>query len=149
MAARPPSPRRQPAHKSVSLLHGQKRRRSPLQDAYSSGEGDSNSPSSLQPLGRASSGESSNADQWFDNSNNAPGANNRAFADNDPPFFLRNQSSSQTPPEGQQQSQLATGLDSLPRRMGVVRMGTDGSSTEDYRGKNLSPALARFTHVQC
>lgn len=138
MAATQTHPRRAPAHRSVSLLHGQHQRRSPLQDTDSSADSNSKksgSPSSLQALGKISSGESSNADQWFNESNNEAGGNSGAFTDNDPPFFMRNNSSkSQTPPDVQQQQQQsrpAIGGD-LPPRMALL--GTDGSSTEDYRG---------------
>lgn len=133
-----PNPRRPPAHASVSL----KRRTSPLQDANESGNSKSTSPSSLQPFGeRASSGESSNADQWFNNKNKN-GGNEMDFADNDPPFFMRNNSSSETPPGAQQQHlNASTAVDSLPQRTGLIRMGTDGSSTEDYRGKTVAPRI--------
>jgi len=127
-----PHPRRPPAHSSVSL---KQRRTSPLQDGNDSGNSKSTSPSSLQPFGeRASSGESSsNADQWFNNKNKN-GGNEMDFADNDPPFFMRNNSSSETPPGAQQQVDASMALDSRPERTNLIRMGTDGSSTEDYRG---------------
>ena len=98
------------------------------------------SPSSLRPLnGRGSSGESSNADKWFDQSNNAPRDNSNSYADNDPPFFMRHGSSSESPPDAQIQRLRQyinnDGSQSLPLRAGQMKLGTPGgSSTEDFRG---------------
>ncbi|KAK4498475.1 hypothetical protein PRZ48_011133 [Zasmidium cellare] len=142
-------PRRPPAHRSVSLLHSPRRKPPPARDpSDSSSDGaipstrkvngsNSDSPSSLQPLGRDSSGESSNAEKWFEKSNNEVRDNSASFADNDPPFFMRNSSSSETPPEAQQMRQFLgvnDGSNSLPLRTGLMQLGTDGSSTEDFRG---------------
>ena len=99
------------------------------------------SPSSLRPLnGRGSSGESSNADKWFDQSNNAPRDNSNSYADNDPPFFMRHGSSSESPPEGDHLQRIRQyinhdGSQSLPLRAGQMKLGTPGgSSAEDFRG---------------
>lgn len=98
------------------------------------------SPSSLRPLnGRGSSGESSNADKWFDQSNNAPKDHSNSYADNDPPFFMRHGSSSESPPDGQMQRLQHyinhDGTRSLPLRAGQMKPDTpDGSSTGDFRG---------------
>jgi hypothetical protein len=98
------------------------------------------SPSSLRPLnGRGSSGESSNADKWFDQSNNDPRDNSNSYADNDPPFFMRHGSSSESPPDGHvqrlRQQINRDGSQSLPLRAGQMKLGTPGgSSTEDFRG---------------
>jgi hypothetical protein len=101
------------------------------------------SPSSLRPLnGRGSSGESSNADKWFDQSNNAPTNNSNSYADNDPPFFMRHGSSSESPPEGHNLRRLHQyinhdGSQSLPLRAGQMKLGNGtpgGSSAEDFRG---------------
>ncbi|KAF2174145.1 hypothetical protein M409DRAFT_49014 [Zasmidium cellare ATCC 36951] len=149
------NPRRPPAHRSVSLLHSPRRKPPPARepsDSSSDGpvsstrkvngsmngsKGSSDSPSSLQPLGRDSSGESSNAEKWFERSNNEVRDNSAPFADNDPPFFMRNSSSSETPPEAQQQMRQFLGVNdgsnSLPLRTGLMHLGTDGSSTEDFR----------------
>lgn len=141
------NPRRQPAHRSVSLRHSPK---SALRASATSilkpqstaanpsaGSNSDGSPSSLRPLnGRGSSGESSNADKWFDQSNNDVRDNSTSY-DNDPPFFMRNGSSSESPPDGQgrlQQYLGHNGSQSLPHRPGLLRMGTEGSSTEDFRG---------------
>jgi len=90
------------------------------------------------PNGKNSSGGSSNAENWFEDSNNEVREQSKGFNDNDPPFFMRNSSSSQTPPDGRQQHlQRFVGNDaarSLPHRTGMLRLGTDGSSTEDFRG---------------
>jgi hypothetical protein len=97
------------------------------------------SPSSLRPLnGRGSSGESSNADTWFNQSNNQIREASTSYADNDPPFFMRNGSSSESPPDGQaQRHRQYIGLDgaqSLPVRSDMMRAGTDGESSDDFRG---------------
>ncbi|KAF2213605.1 hypothetical protein CERZMDRAFT_111252 [Cercospora zeae-maydis SCOH1-5] len=151
----PSHPRRPPPHRSVSLRHSPQSRKSPKESDSSSdnsvpgatdgkktnsnGSKDSSgSPSSLQPPGRDSSGESSNAEQWFQKSNNHVHGNSASFADNDPPFFMRNSSSSETPPEAQAQHSRSLlgphdGSHSLPLRTGLLHLGTDGSSTEDFR----------------
>ncbi|CAK1367298.1 unnamed protein product [Cercospora beticola] len=153
-AATSTNPRRPPAHRSVSLRHSQSRKSPKESDTSSdnsapgatdgkktnsSGSKNSNgSPSSLQPLGRDSSGESSNAEQWFQKSNNDVHGNSASFADNDPPFFMRNSSSSETPPEAHAQHMRNLlnpndGSHSLPLQTGLLHLGTDGSSTEDFR----------------
>lgn len=64
--------------------------------------------------------------------------NSTSFADNEPPFFLRNPSSSETPPNRQQQSQNFSysnnGSNSLPIGAGLLQFGNEGSSAEDFRG---------------
>ncbi|KAH9807346.1 Frequency clock protein [Teratosphaeria destructans] len=133
-------PRRPPANRSVSLLHSPKRKSQSLSSSDSEKDRSAShedSPSSLQPLGRDSSGESSNVQDWFEQSNNDV-RDSTQFADNEPPFFMRNSSSSETPPE--QQTALKQYLNtndrsnSLPLRTGMLHLGTDGSSTDDYRG---------------
>jgi hypothetical protein len=141
--------RRQPAHLSVSLLHsltGAKAQPS-THDSESSPDdlstraaALSDSPSSLQPLhGKPSSGGSSNAEGWFDTSNAQRRANNASYTDSDPPFFMRNSSSYDSPPDGHGQQarngQMNVDLDrSLALRPGLIHAETDGSSTEEYRG---------------
>lgn len=133
MAAAQRNPRRATAQDSVSLLHNVRAKRSPDSTILADSDS-SNSPSSLQPLGKGrSSGESSNADLWFENRNTEANTDIKSFADNDPPFFMRNRSSSQSPPDGQRQHlQPAVPLGAVPT--GLAHMNTDGSSTEDYRG---------------
>ncbi|KAK4893731.1 hypothetical protein LTR27_007978 [Elasticomyces elasticus] len=155
-------PRRAPAHSSVSLLHT---RRSPdslngLSDSCSSN--DSTRPLTLQgndkvarptlhAVTRESSGESSNAEQWFEQSNNAV----REYADHNSPFFMRHNSSSETSPNtlghGDQVSGGLTGS-----RPNLIRLGTDGSSTSDFRGviddltienKKLKRKLKRYERL--
>ncbi|KAM0718160.1 hypothetical protein Q7P37_006492 [Cladosporium fusiforme] len=153
------NPRRPPAHRSVSLRHSPRvsaQRSSMIQGKSGMpGEGRSNSnsndqastkaensegsPSSLRPLnGRGSSGESSNADKWFDQSNNDVRDASTSYADNDPPFFMRNGSSSTSPNDQLQRLRQYMGHDgtqSLPLRTGMMNLGTDaGSSAEDFRG---------------
>ncbi|USW56459.1 Putative frequency clock protein [Septoria linicola] len=168
-----PHPRRPPSHRSVSLRHSQKSpkesdtssdnsasRVTTGKNADSTGSKNSNgSPSSLQPLARDSSGESSNAEQWFQKSNNDVHDNSASFADNDPPFFMRHSSSSETPPDAQGQYMRSFlipghGPNSLPLRTGLLRLGgTEGSSTEDFRSviddltienKNLKRRLKKY-----
>ncbi|PNS17499.1 hypothetical protein CAC42_8042 [Sphaceloma murrayae] len=140
-------PRRQPAHKSVSLLHSPRpiRARShepgtgPLKQSAEPIRRPSSSPSSLKPLvGKDDSGESSNAEKWFEKSNNYASRNSTSFVDNSPPFFLQNSSSDETPPEGvaaraRHQFISQPGSGSLPLRTGLLHLGTDHSSTEDFR----------------
>ncbi|KAM0704544.1 hypothetical protein Q7P35_008778 [Cladosporium inversicolor] len=153
------SSRRPPANRSVSLRHSPSKlgqasavqNSNAQQAALNTGQTSNQtevtstsdgSPSSLRPLnGRGSSGESSNADTWFDQSNNAPRDDNHNYADNDPPFFMRHGSSSESPPEGHVQQQHLRqylnhdGSQSLPLRAGQMKLGTPGgSSAEDFRG---------------
>lgn len=52
----------------------------------------------------------------------------------DPPFFLRNSSSSETPPEGHDAHRYAdTQPPMMPYRPGLKRLDTEGSSSEDFR----------------
>lgn len=92
-------PRRPPAHRSVSLVHKASQGRTGSRSrSYSpdkrSNDGPSihlpaepikrpsSSPSSLKPLvGKDDSGESSNADKWFDRSNNYASRNSTSFVD--------------------------------------------------------------------
>ncbi|KAG9523063.1 hypothetical protein KCV07_g2705, partial [Aureobasidium melanogenum] len=95
---RPPHPRRPPAQRSVSLRHHQ----GPSPDSKNSKstqtEASSGSPSSNKPnVSKADSGESSNADKWFDGANNNADGKNNSLIDNDPPFFLQHSSSEETP----------------------------------------------------
>lgn len=141
-------PRRPPAHRSVSLLHSPKTKGSAKGgsastsdsdglDKISSGAETGESPGSPRLPGKDSSGESSNAEKWFEKSNNEVRGNTSSFVDNEPPFYMRNSSSSETPPERQnplkEYSSNNDGTTSLPLRTGLMRLGTDGSSTEDYR----------------
>ncbi|KAF4549044.1 putative frequency clock protein [Elsinoe fawcettii] len=141
-------PRRPPAHKSVSLLHSPRavRARShepgvgPIAQPPEPIKRPSSSPSSLKPLvGKDDSGESSNAEKWFEKSNNHASRNSTSFVDNSPPFFLQNSSSDETPPEGAaaRARNHYLGVDpspgSLPLRTGLLHLGTDNSSTEDFR----------------
>lgn len=171
-------PRRPPAEQSVSLVRSPRHRAPPTKDNDSSesssdsqdqvrskatdGKTSDGSPSSLQPLGRDSSGESSNAEKWFDKSNNDVRGNGGSFADNDPPFFMRNSSSSETPPEVQLQQMRKLlgnpdGSGNLPLRANLLHLGTDGSSTEDFRSviddltvenKKLKRKLKKYEKLQ-
>ncbi|KAK6439967.1 hypothetical protein LTR95_003812 [Oleoguttula sp. CCFEE 5521] len=146
------NPRRQPSHLSVSLVHtsdDDKSRRSAKSSNTSTEDASlvsnkatlSDTPSRLALLqGKTSSGESSNAEGWFDRSNNQVHRDAAAspYADSDPPFFMRNSSSSQSPPDAAQQQHLAqlwqnSGVHMLPHRPGLMELGTDGNSNEEYR----------------
>ncbi|KAF2445888.1 hypothetical protein P171DRAFT_431271 [Karstenula rhodostoma CBS 690.94] len=141
-----PHPRRPPAHKSVSLRHSPPTSGVPPRaptfyhpqtTAVSSpnvGTSDkANPPSSVSPQfksNKKSSGESSDAGKWFENTNNAVQSNNNL--DNDPPFFLRNSSSSETPPDGHALDHMyQQGTACLPYRPGEGHANSE--SVEDFR----------------
>ncbi|KAF2687815.1 hypothetical protein K458DRAFT_440602 [Lentithecium fluviatile CBS 122367] len=136
-------PRRPPAHKSVSLRHSPPaglppkavlfRQSQPTSPGSPNPASDqANPPSSISPkfqCNKHSSGESSDAGKWFENTNAQK--SHASFADNDPPFFLRNSSSSETPPEGNgSHDHMYQRASAMPFRPGLARLG---SSTEDFR----------------
>ena len=133
-------PRRTPAQSSVSLRHAAASARAKNGSASTSGScrreqtsSDGNgSPSSLEPH-RNSSGESSNAEHWFNKTNNEVREGGGSFGDNEPPFFMRNSSSLETPPDIQQHSNPGHTIDSLPLRTELLQLGTEGSGTDDFR----------------
>ncbi|KAF2195413.1 hypothetical protein K469DRAFT_544991 [Zopfia rhizophila CBS 207.26] len=163
-------PRRPPAHQSVSLRHcppaprRSKTALHPPQSTLQSSPNDpasnkANPPSSVSPKinNIQSSGESSDAGKWFENTNNAV-QSHASFVDNDPPFILRNSSSSATPPEGQdpKSDPLHTQLINMPYRPGLTYFNTEGSSTEDFRSviddltvanKRLKQKLRRYEKI--
>ena len=142
-------PRRTTPGHSVSLLHSRPRVPSPLQKHRTSTDeeeptktraspdsGPTASPSSLQALGKDSSGETSNADRWFENCNSQVRGSSAAFVDNDPPFLMRNSSSLETPPDVWQPERnfpLEHGPGSLPLHASLLQLGTAGSGTEEFR----------------
>ncbi|KAK4545156.1 hypothetical protein LTR36_003707 [Oleoguttula mirabilis] len=78
-------------------------------------------------LGRTSSGESSNVEYWFANNNNdVQPVHSAPYVDNEPPFFMHNSASSETPP--------GSSSNSLSVTAELRRLGADGDSTEDFRG---------------
>jgi hypothetical protein len=99
-----------------------------------------NPPSSVSPrqqlLHHHSSGESSDATGWFERTNN-DALHDASFVDNDPPFLLRNSSSSErSPPDGYSHGQhggIGMGMPPLALRPNLVTRSTDGSGTEDFR----------------
>ncbi|KAF2746918.1 hypothetical protein M011DRAFT_386140, partial [Sporormia fimetaria CBS 119925] len=128
--------RRPPAHRSVSLRHNPAvSQPTTTEDAEGKPPpGLSTSPTFL--ANKQSSGESSDTGQWFENANHANNTasqiRNAAFVDNEPPFFLRNVSSaSSSPPEG---VHAAGQPNNIPFRPGMMRMATDGSSSDDLKG---------------
>ncbi|KAK3724352.1 hypothetical protein LTR37_000976 [Vermiconidia calcicola] len=136
-------PRRPPAQRSVSLRHSHppgssnrsvssraNGRHQPQAESPST-----SSPSSLRPLGRRTGSNESSAEKWFEKSNNEIRDNTAPLIDHEPPFFMRNSSSSETPPGAQAQNYLPHNDDrasSLDLRAGM-RLGTEDSSTEEYR----------------
>jgi len=58
------------------------------------------------------------------------GMSANGHAVDEPPFFLRNSSSSETPPDNSQYAQMHP---TIPYRSTLGQFGTDGSSTEDFR----------------
>lgn len=142
-------PQRPPAHKSISSRHTPPNSHSNISDYYQRapsqmlytipGSDQANPPSGVSPKPpnhKQSSGESSDAGKWFENSNNNVMQSNPSFVDNDPPFSLRNSSSSETPPEAPEQrmARLQPQSAAIAYRPGVMHLGTEGSSTEDFRG---------------
>ena len=167
--------RRPPANRSVSLLHSSRPRPPISETDQGASSSDSQEhgrlrvptgrtrqpPSSLIALARDSSGESSNAEKWFEKSNNEVRDDSASFANNDSPFFMRNSSSPGTPPDGQQPPKdflvSKEGSASLPLRTGLLQLGTDGSSTEDFRSviddltiqnKKLKRRLKKYEKLQ-
>ncbi|KAF2996495.1 hypothetical protein E8E13_005473 [Curvularia kusanoi] len=177
-------PRRPPAHKSVSLRHSppSKLRQAASTVAASAAASavaatatttapqstnlstspnapasdKANPPSSVSPrlhLNNHSSGESSDAAGWFERTNN-DASHDASFVDTDPPFLLHNSSSSErTPPDGHGRYM---GMPSLPLRPNLMNLGTDGSSTEDFRSviddltvanKKLKQRLRKYEKV--
>ncbi|KAL1384773.1 frequency clock protein [Phyllosticta capitalensis] len=135
-------PRRPPAHRSVSLLHSQPKNVAG-EDADAISQSSSNVPSSdranppstgsSKPVSKKeSSGETSDAGKWFESSNNNVNQDG-SYMDNDPPFFLRNSSSSTSPDALHPLQMQIQGQASIPHRPGLMHMQTDGSSTEDFR----------------
>ncbi|KAF2796556.1 hypothetical protein K505DRAFT_347869 [Melanomma pulvis-pyrius CBS 109.77] len=129
----PSHPRRPPAHESVTLRHDQPGRPSPAPASDQA-----NPPSTISPelpAKNQSSGESSDAGHWYENTNNNAIQSNASFIDNDPPFFLRNSSSSATPPERHEMrsTHILPQSTAVPHRPGMLRRDTDTSSAEEYR----------------
>nr|POE48060.1 frequency clock protein [Quercus suber] len=163
-----PNPRRSLAHDSVSLLHRPRKRTKRNGDSPSSGpllhastREEAASPSSLNPLiGRGSSGESSNVDNWFESANNGARQHSAAVVDSDPPFFLRNASSTETPPNGGDQMPDAVphvrGPDIIRSPRTNLRMHMDNSSIDDFRSviddltvenKKLKSRLRKYENI--
>lgn len=89
-----------------------------------------------EPLGGRTGSNESSAEKWFEKSNNEVRDNTTSFNDHEPPFFMRNSSSSETPPGAQAQNHLPHNDDrasSLGLRAGMLRLGTEDSSAEEYR----------------
>ncbi|GAB7344465.1 hypothetical protein MBLNU457_2303t1 [Dothideomycetes sp. NU457] len=140
-----PHPRRPPAHRSVSLRHSPspliKSVAQPKSNAFDSqvtersSGGSASSPSSLKPLiGKDDSGESSNAEKWFEKSNNNASPNSTGYPENSPPFFIHNSSSGDTFGNQHRTTMDQPGAGHDLSRTNIIRFGTDNSSTEGFRG---------------
>ncbi|KIW03058.1 uncharacterized protein PV09_05707 [Verruconis gallopava] len=144
-------PRRPPAHRSVSLKHSS-RGNSPQSDEEQppfplvNSEARGRTPVSnranldsclssipVAPDKNTSSGESSNAEKWFEKSNNNVRTGSAELMDNDPPFFLPNSSSETSPDALERERANQQSVDSLPRRTGLTRLGPSTSTSEDFR----------------
>ncbi|KAF2274827.1 uncharacterized protein EI97DRAFT_90223 [Westerdykella ornata] len=128
-------PRRPPAQKSVSLRHSPPAQLPPstsLEPQPSTLRPSSVSPPHIDK--NQSSGESSDAGRWFENSNHNTQPITSQPVDNDPPFFLHNNSSGSSSPPDAPDSRVPQAGPSIPYRPSARRVPTDGSSTEDYRG---------------
>ncbi|CAO2654422.1 Nn.00g111550.m01.CDS01 [Neocucurbitaria sp. VM-36] len=136
-------PRRPPAHKSVSLRHsppatgagskGAVKRQPTAHKSHNAASNKAKPSLSVSPTflsTKHSSGESSDAGKWFETTNNNAKQSKVSFADNEPPFFLRNSSSSETPPETSHYNHAHS---AIPYRPGLTHLGTDGGSTEEFR----------------
>ncbi|KAK5138051.1 hypothetical protein LTR08_005849 [Meristemomyces frigidus] len=153
LTAQPPSmggalrhqhPRRPPAHRSVSLIHSPAPSSPPIErerSEYSSASERSSSQDPVQfppvdsPAEMNSSCESSNAEQWFEKSNNNVCADRPSYVDNEPPFCMRNNSSSTgTSPASQRHFTNAKPSSSLSFRAALPDLGDHaGSIEEDFR----------------
>ncbi|KAK7613111.1 frequency clock protein-domain-containing protein [Phyllosticta paracitricarpa] len=159
-------PRRPPAHKSVSLLHSPPGKNRQIENVDVLSHSSSNvpssdranppSPGSSKPLSKKeSSGETSDAGKWFESSNNNVNQDG-SYMDNDPPFFLRNSSSSTSPDMPNPLQMHVQGQASMPHRPPLMHMRTDGSSAGDFRSviddltvenKKLKKKLKRYERV--
>ena len=138
--------RRKPAHQSVSLRQPLKRPASSLQREYT-GEEDTPDASSTTPdLERNnSSGETSNADHWFEKSNKHPKLSHTSYRDDDPPFEPDISTPSADPQPYTHMMPMPSALQST------------GSSSEEYRGviddltvqiKKLRKKLKKYERLQ-
>jgi hypothetical protein len=170
-----PHPRRPPAHKSVSLIHSRgsspmsaespkrKRQRTPASTKANPGSPVSDEQTSsdvpAQPGKSGSSGESSNAEKWFEKSNNNVRSGSADLMDNDPPFFLRNSSSSETSPDlakREREREQQAALENLPHRTSLMHLERANSSSEDFRSviddltvqnKKLKKRLKKYERI--
>ncbi|KAF2005894.1 hypothetical protein P154DRAFT_530197 [Amniculicola lignicola CBS 123094] len=143
-------PRRAPAHRSVSLKHSpsawpsnktaQYPSQAPSPESPAGLASDrANPPSTVSPKpfpNKESSGESSDAGKWFENANNNAVQSNTSFIDNDPPYFLRNSSSSTTPSDARGAPAARVHVStSMPYRPVLLKYPSgDGSSADDFKG---------------
>ncbi|KAK7177331.1 hypothetical protein PSPO01_16622 [Paraphaeosphaeria sporulosa] len=139
-------PRRPPAHQSVSLRHSlpascisakvptsYQPQTTTASSPNAGASGKTNTPLGISPKVQSdkhSSGESSDAGKWFELTNNVVQSNTSNQSDIDePPFFLRNSSSSETPPDGHMHDRYQQ--TSMPHRPGVDHLSNE--SVEDFR----------------
>lgn len=124
-------PRRRLPHESVSLKHSVVRNPNSNPERGNAANSDTSSkvvsPASSLNNNRSISRESSNADKWFENSNNTH-KSSAAMIEDEPPFFLNN-SSTETHPESTSAPDPAT----LPFRPSLGRFASNGSGSEEYR----------------
>jgi len=130
---RPPQPRRPTAQRSVSLRHYTDHALGPKNTVTSSQtECSSGSPSSNKPnVSKADSGESSNADKWFDGANNNVDDKNSTALDNDPPFFLQHSSSEETPNHAGPGAMMMD--QQIPMHALMHKNDTEDSGSSDFR----------------
>lgn len=144
----PKNPRRVPHHQSVSLRRKNITAISPLRNQYTGDdepESNSGSSSSARLITKESSGESSNADKWFEKSNKHPNLHQRDFKDDDPPF----QPNMQT---GNANAAVYAHMQSIP-----AHLLASESSSDEYRGviddltvqlKKLQKKLSKYERTQ-
>ncbi|KAL5405552.1 hypothetical protein PMIN04_012309 [Paraphaeosphaeria minitans] len=136
-------PHRPPAHQSVPLRHS-------LPRVAFLPSCKTNTPSGISPKiqsDKHSSGEGSDAGKWCEITNNV--VQSSTNLDNEPPFFLRNSSSSETPPDGHMHDMYQQ--TSLPHRPGLGHLTSE--SVEDFRSviddltianRNLKQKLRKY-----
>jgi hypothetical protein len=156
-------PRRAPANKSVSLRHSPPAKaavtRSSTALSSPNPASDLANPPTISPQllsHKYSSGESSDAGRWFEKTNNDVRQAGDSSNDSEPPFFLRNSSSADTPPEGPSTRHVPK-QSAVAYRPGTALFAVDGNNMDDFRSviddltvanKKLKQKLKKYERVQ-
>ncbi|RDW73805.1 hypothetical protein BP5796_07247 [Coleophoma crateriformis] len=129
-------PRRTPAHLSVSLRHESFSESSPAPNAKLASNLVAGSSSLTRDAANesrnATSSISVNAQRWFEQSNeHPPTGKDRAYEDNEPPFFQDQGSNSSNSTLEHRRINLR--LRNVQRSQNLTHSGTNGSGSDDYR----------------